>query len=221
VVESTAPTLFTEPAPGDALPRASGVRSVLGVVAWAALVVVGFAALISYESAPGRSGAPPESWPVASSLVRPAEGFVLVAFLHPRCPCSRTTVGELVRIASRSKSPLTVEAVFVRDRATEAGWERGDLWDAAGAIPGVHERVDVGGVEAARFGAKTSGHVLLYGPDGLLRFRGGVTAARGHAGDNPGETAILDSLEGRPSSLAWAAVFGCPLFDEACERGVP
>ena len=56
----------------------------------------------------------------------------------------------------------------------------------------------------------TSGHALLFDRDGRLLFRGGITPARGHEGDNFGASAIAARLAGRPAR-AEAPVFGCPI----------
>jgi hypothetical protein len=79
-------------------------------------------------------------------------------------------------------------------------------------MPDVHLIEDPGGCEAARFGAQTSGDVLLYGADARLLFRGGITPGRGHVGDNPGWDAIIRLISGGSTSLSEAPVFGCPLF---------
>ena len=57
-------------------------------------------------------------------------------------------------------------------------WARTGLWDQAEAIPGVRIWTDVGAVEARRFGAATSGLVLVYDASGRLVFQGGITPAR-------------------------------------------
>jgi hypothetical protein len=75
---------------------------------------------------------------------------------------------------------------------------------------------DDGGVEAARFGAHTSGAVLLYDAGGKLAFNGGITLARGHAGDSPGAERIAALVSGGVPALAAAPVFGCAL-----EEGAP
>jgi hypothetical protein len=72
---------------------------------------------------------------------------------------------------------------------------------------------DEGGAEARRFGATTSGHAVLYSPDGRLLFRGGLTGARGHAGDNANLDALAAVLDGAPSPHINVPVFGCPLFE--------
>ena len=57
-------------------------------------------------------------------------------------------------------------------------------WRSAAAIPGVTVHVDHDGGEARRFGAETSGFVVLYDAHGELLFAGGITTGRGQAGDN-------------------------------------
>ena len=67
--------------------------------------------------------------------------------------------------------------------------------------------------EATRFGALTSGHVLLYGADAALLFSGGITASRGHVGENPGRSAIVTLLSGQRPERGRTPTFGCLLPD--------
>ena len=69
------------------------------------------------------------------------------------------------------------------------------LWTTAREIPGVHVFEDRGAKVAQSFGAFTSGQTLLYNRDGHLLFKGGITAFRGHSGDNAGRIAILALLQ--------------------------
>jgi hypothetical protein len=70
---------------------------------------------------------------------------------------------------------------------------------------------DPDGVEARRFGAETSGHTLLFAGDGRLLFSGGITASRGHAGDNAGESVIVALVNNQTPALTRTLVFGCSL----------
>jgi hypothetical protein len=72
---------------------------------------------------------------------------------------------------------------------------------------------DHDGVEARRFGAATSGQVILYDARGTLLFSGGITPARGHSGDSTGRDAILALLIDGSSEASETPVFGCSLFD--------
>jgi hypothetical protein len=109
-----------------------------------------------------------------------------------------------------------IAAVLVfRPAGVPDGWERTDLWDSAAAIPGVLVVGDDEGAEALRFGAATSGQVLLYSADGRLLFAGGIIPSRGHEGDNAGRSAIIALVRGTATQVMRAPVFGCPLFDSS------
>ena len=110
-----------------------------------------------------------------------------------------------------SKSYLKPHVLFYKPSEAEPGWERTDTWQAAARIPGVRVAVDPDGAQAARFSAETSGHALLYGPDGRLWFSGGITDGRGHAGESGGRRAIMELLTGEAPHAEGTPVFGCPL----------
>lgn len=65
--------------------------------------------------------------------------------------------------------------------------------------------------EAARFGAQTSGHVVVYDAGGVLRFSGGITLVRGHVGANRGRSLVEGLIHGRLDGAYEAPVFGCAL----------
>src|SRR5207245_55082 len=118
--------------------------------------------------------------------------------VHPHCPCSRASIEELAQIMTRCQGRLSSHVFFVKPIQCAQGWERTPLWDRAADILGVTVSCDEAGAEARRFGAATSGQVLLYQPDGTLVFSGGITLTRGHEGDNPGREAVIRFLtEGR------------------------
>lgn len=164
-------------------------------------------AIEAYQATPGRTGQPVAREVVTASRPR------LLLFLHPKCPCSAATLSELAEILAEHRGALDVEVIFVRPAETAAGWEQTSLWTAAAQLPGVQVRSDDGGVLAKQFGAATSGHVVLYGAGGQLLFSGGITPARGVAGDNFGRRAVAAALKGQPADQS-APVFGCPLTRE-------
>jgi hypothetical protein len=191
---------------------------------WLLAAAGGTVWLWSYETRPGSVSATPSAWPT-DSAIRPAPGrYTLVMAVHPHCPCTRATFGELAMLTTHAGERLQVYVLFTRPSGVPAGWERTDLWDSALRLPGCRPIADERGEEAARFGAATSGHSALYDPDGRLVFRGGITASRGHAGDNPGRAAIerivLGGERGGVHSLAATPVYGCPLAAEGpCKDG--
>ena len=107
---------------------------------------------------------------------------------------------------------VSANVVFVRPKGFAEDWEKTDLWTSAALIPGVTVSSDDDGSEARRFGSQTSGQVVVYGTNGRLLFSGGVTAARGHSGDNDGSNSIIARLTGNGLSVEQTPVFGCPLF---------
>ena len=109
---------------------------------WFAGVGWGMKLLLDYQVAAGPPAAAPKRWPASSGLARAANGPTLVLLLHPRCPCSRATVGELARIVSHTRGRLAVEVLFVVPNGLDARWAMSDLFRAAKAIPGVHVSLD-------------------------------------------------------------------------------
>ena len=120
---------------------------------------------------------------------------------------------ELDLIMTRARGRIDAHVLFYRPAHVSPTWHQTDLWRTAAALPGVTVTVDEGGREQRRFGVETSGHTFFYDADGALRFSGGITPSRGHAGDNAGRAAISSLLTGRPPERAATFVFGCALSE--------
>ncbi|MDP9115261.1 MAG: RedB protein, partial [Acidobacteriota bacterium] len=91
-------------------------------------------------------------------------------------------------------------------------------WTKAQHLENVTVSWDDGGAEAKRFGATTSGSVLLYSSKGELLFAGGVTASRGHVGENFGLSRLQAALQtGHPDDLL-SPIFGCGLTSSKLRR---
>jgi len=180
---------------------------------WVLLAGGGFAWLVRYEFSAGSAAAAPLSWPEPSGIERAPDRPTLVMFAHPRCPCTRASVGELARLMARCKDRAHVAVLFFRPKGSEQDWTQTDLWRSAASIPGVIARWDEDGVEAKRFHSTTSGQVLLYDVSGRLQFEGGITASRAHEGDNAGRSALVAILTDGKSGGLRTPVFGCSISD--------
>jgi hypothetical protein len=101
--------------------------------------------------------------------------------------------------------------LFVKPAGAGTDWDDTELRRSAAAIPGVTVLTDENGTEAARFGAETSGHTLVFDRNGTLLFSGGITASRGHAGENAGESAVLAALTQQRIMRDRTPVYGCSL----------
>lgn len=191
-----------------------GRRAALGaavMAVWLGGIGLGFARMWDYATTPGTPAMAPASWPSDSRLQRSVRGATLVVFLHPQCACSRATVSELARLMARAQDRVTTYALVHEPPDAPEAWAASDLATAAAVIPGVRVLRDVGGREAERFGAATSGQVVLYDGDGRLAFEGGITPARGHAGDAVGRDAIFAVLAAAAPPASTTPVFGCAL----------
>ena len=138
--------------------------------------------------------------------------------VHPRCPCSRASVGELSRLMTRLGDRVKGYVLVVQPEGTDGDeWSKSELADSAARINGIEVQLDRGGREAKLFGAATSGQTYLYSRTGALQFSGGITASRGHYGDSQGSSEIARlTLEGEGATAETAAssnVYGCELHD--------
>lgn len=188
---------------------------------WLLLAVGGLALLSNYEGTAGPSVQALPQWPSTSKLTLPPH-YTLVLAIHPQCPCTRATLDELALLLARCPQ-LSAQLLFLHPQNFDDTWVKSDLWQRAQAMPRVHCISDLNGTEAALFHATTSGTALLYSSDGRLLFEGGITPARGHAGDNAGVDTIV-SITHRPqpsdhTSVTRTNVYGCPLYDDASTSG--
>lgn len=191
------------------LPRACW--SVLGIL-WILTVAVGFHSLWTYELTPGEDASAPVTWPKASTIHRSTTQATLLFFAHPHCPCTRASLNELSVLLSALYGQLDTYVLLLTPTTQERAWADTDLRHSATAMPGVRIIEDVDGREAQLFRGTTSGYVLLYDVDGRLRFSGGITAARGHVGDNVGRQALMALVRTGTAATPHTSVFGCPLF---------
>jgi hypothetical protein len=188
--------------------KTSRRMTVLALVLWATGAAAVLLDIEQYKTRPGDAGATPLHANAPPTAVnRPW----LRMFVHPRCPCTRASVAELRNLLAASPADVYAEVVLTLPAGAPDDWRDAPIAAAAQTIPGVIVRCDEGGVEAARFGVQTSGHVLLYSAEGSLQFSGGITRSRGHEGDSTGSRAVAALLRRQRPVETQSAVFGCPL----------
>jgi len=184
----------------------------IAIVIWLSASLGGFKLLFDYSQTPGVITSMPTQWPVQSKIPVNANQATLLMFVHPHCPCSQASVGELATLMARSPQQLNAYVLFLQPKDYPASWAKSELWSNASAIPGVKPLLDPEGKEARLFHSTTSGQVAIYTPSGHLTFSGGITPSRGHFGDSLGLDSALASLDSFPDRACDSAVFGCPLF---------
>lgn len=182
------------------------------IAAWVTLMLTGILVLESYSSNAGTPGDSTAEWPAECEMARAADAFTLLMFIHPRCPCSRASIRELARIHALTIDRVDIRVVFFQPATEIDDWSNTDLVRSAALIPGVTVVRDTDARLASQFSVNTSGHVLLYGETGQLLFSGGVTAGRGHEGDNAGEDTVVSLIRKHRRLPGSSPVFGCPIM---------
>jgi hypothetical protein len=178
---------------------------------WVIAVGTGMGALWTYGSRPGEKGPAPSDWPADNFIAPQAGKYNLVLSFHPQCPCSSATVEELSAILARTSEQLHVHALVYLPSSTSAAFADTNLTAGLKQLPHTTISFDADGKWAARIGALTSGEAQLFAPDGRCVFRGGITGARGHAGENTGRHAVIALVNGESGAAAETAVYGCAI----------
>ncbi|HEY4058308.1 MAG TPA: hypothetical protein VGM39_16965, partial [Kofleriaceae bacterium] len=169
-----------------------------------ACIAIGIGAMTAHATKSGAQAEVPEEWPVGSNL--PHHGVTVMMFVHPECPCTRASLASLATaVGDHTNATITIVASGPMNDIAE---------HLVSSVRGARVVVDRDGKEAARFGAKTSGHVVAYDEDGHLAFAGGITAARGHIGPNMGAASVASIIAGAKPFTASRDVFGCSLREE-------
>jgi hypothetical protein len=188
----------------------------VGISCWSVLTLCAFYYFWRLDATPGAPADPP----LASATHADPRHSTLLLFLYPECSCSRATLTELQRAAANVTQPTVIRVYFIVQSASDTSWLTSPLYALAAHLPNVRIQADIGGVEANRYGVETSGQVVVYRPDGSLAYQGGVTGSRGHEGDNPGKSRLIEALN-NPALLpattpsgpgaTTAPVYGCNL----------
>ncbi|MFN8389432.1 MAG: hypothetical protein U0136_04000 [Bdellovibrionota bacterium] len=190
------------------------MKLALAICVWAAAVSVESYRLLSYDNAPGALTSPPSTLADPAFEQHGTNLNTLLVFLHPQCSCSRATLGELARLMATHPANTRAYAIFFAPSNEPQDWIRSSLWGYASSIPNVQVRADEDGRLAQAFHVQTSGEVLLYDAGGNIAFSGGITASRGHMGDNAGLFALDQLLSGQPTESRQTLPFGCHLSSD-------
>jgi hypothetical protein len=185
-------------------------------IAWVVLMVFGFGSLISYQMKAGTSAVAPDAWPLSVGLGFDPQHYNLVMFAHPKCSCTDASLEELKIVMTRGRGKIVPTICFFDPEGVGADWTQTALVRAAREIPGLNVVIDRNGSIAGQFGATTSGQVLMFDGSGKRVFAGGITASRGHAGENRGRSLVLGLVNHEISVADQTPVFGCGLHDPDC-----
>lgn len=159
-------------------------------------------------------------WPNGTALPRAPGRVTLLLFVHPHCACAHATLTELERLLAihqlrhPNRMPSICVVATIPPLADET-WKESRIVRRSLALRGARLFLDHAGVEAFRFGAQTSGTVMLFDPDERRVFAGGITISRGHEGPSLGGTTLARLIAGERGDAvvdqSTIPVFGCRL----------
>jgi hypothetical protein len=190
---------------------------VLAGLIWAATVGAMYQAVRHFETTPGRGAASRTMWPARSRIAPERDRWTLVMLIHPHCSCTRASLQELERIIEMSGPSLQPYVLVYRPADFQTGWEKTETFEAAKRLQRARVIVDADGAEARLFGGFTSGQTFLYDREGALRFSGGITSLRGHAGVNRGSMDVVDIVHAK-ARQGTHPVFGCAIVTTESEQ---
>lgn len=187
---------------------------------WVTTIAMAFDAIRRFEVTPGLPASAPRMWPASTVVPRTPGTWSLVMLVHPHCSCSRASMQELGAIIEKAPHDVQTTVLVYRPHEMPAGWERTSVYDAATRLHRTRVLIDEDGAEAGRFGGFTSGQTFLYDGEGRLRFAGGVTSLRGHAGLNRGRVDVI-RIANDHSGNGSHPVFGCAISTPNDHGGRP
>jgi hypothetical protein len=118
----------------------------------------------------------------------------------------------LQRVLARRPGRAKLNVLLFKPANEPASWASSLTSRALANLADTQTWLDDDGREAARFGAVTSGQLLIYEAGGRLLFAGGITALRGQSEANAASEALEALLDARQTELKKAPVFGCSLL---------
>lgn len=185
---------------------------------WATTVAAALEAIRRFESTPGLAADARAVWPASTRVAHAANASTLVMLIHPHCSCSRASIKELGEIIEKSPRSMQTYVLVYRPSDAKPGWEDTEVTRAAHRLLRTRVVIDADGTDAKRFGGFTSGQTYLYDANGRLRFSGGVTSLRGHAGMNRGRADVI-RIANAPATRGTHPVFGCAINSRTTATG--
>src|SRR5438045_3478883 len=82
------------------------------ITLWVTTIALGLHALLVYKGKPGTIGPTPETWPNNELIALPSNKPLLVMFAHPRCPCTKASLGELELLVAQAKDRFETVVLF-------------------------------------------------------------------------------------------------------------
>lgn len=199
-------------------PTGPPMKAWLSLCVWLIVVGAGWVALGAYANTAGAQRAVPNRWPKNSKLKWNPNALNVVIFVHPKCSCSQATINLYREVESSTRLHVQTQVAFYCPSDESESWAEDRLWRSVGVLPNVIRLIDRGGQEVKNFGVTTSGHVVVYSPNGELLFSGGITSRRAHEGESLGSQTLKRLFHEKSHGQLSLPVFGCRIFPEGAYR---
>ncbi len=176
------------------------------------MVTFGFSFLTIYSLTAGPSGIDASFAnykPLALESLTYDRPWQLLIGIHPKCPCSNSSVAELRKLMELNSDRMRCRALVFVPAFVPRDWAETPCVAELRSIPGVTTEFDYGGEELLKAGILTSGGTILSDRNDLVVFHGGITPSRGHEGPNLGSESITAIVEGRDTLASATPIFGC------------
>ena len=95
---------------------------------WSAIIGIGEYILLNYEKTPGVLANAPSQWPSGTSIERHPNFMTLLMFVHPHCPCTRASIGELAILMAHCRSRLRADVIFLKPEKFTEDWAKTDIF---------------------------------------------------------------------------------------------
>lgn len=188
---------------------------------WLGGISAGSLTMWNHQFSQGPSNQAPIALPAAlDALAEDAKPLTLFMAIHPGCPCTGASLEQVDRLIARN--PDSIQLVgLVRDSGestestSDSKLHEESYWKRLESMPNARPFADKDGSLANLLGTHVSGATIAYDETGSLRFQGGMTASRGHAGPSRS----MDELESiarqlAPPELCSTPTFGCSLEND-------
>ncbi len=205
----------------------AGLRGAYGLAGslWLGCVIFGFWSLLDHDTDTGavdfdshgirathdRNRIDSVEADVLKEFVPQAGVLHVVMALHPKCPCTRTTLAELERLLAIESQSTRCTFLVSMPSNQSLSWIDTDTTSFAKNLPNSFLVIDVDSKVSHQLGLKNSGALLVVQSDGTISFSGGITSGRTCSVKNPGSEAVLALIRREPLQDITTPTFGCVL----------
>lgn len=184
---------------------------------WIAGLIYGFTLLLLHDfDAQQSSSLLPADLSQIPIVSRNEDTIRILIAVHPQCPCTQNTLGELKSILSHATEAYQLTALAFTPEENispelQQQWLATSNIDFFRNLPQSNIVVDANGEFARQLDLPTSGTITVIDVDGKTIFRGGITGSRSCVIDNPGSIAVRNILSGKIVSPTTTPIFGCSI----------